>query len=352
MTKSFIDIAETLEGWQAAFSFQAFHYSPEEWLKMKWGFNAGALLDEAMDRNKLFLESQAINETLYFDPELPTRTLVIRGLKRPGSSLQMAVLGKIASADKEVAEKNAENYAREILSTFPHDFILKPSESRAEHDILAGNDLLSRNPGIVSIQRENTFVPPMRGFHYLNGFWQTGIRSNEQIWRALSRMNRTTMFNIILQPTVLLEDEKELLLEIKRKVLEGEEKPAIFLPYYPWVQNCIQRRLSPWKKFFLLQVHVACEGDVDESISRSIGSALTRDTEQTPLPGFHTTSPETPNEAAEWLEDLRLLNLTPPQRRMDDIADLDEVFSVFRLPLRPEAGLPGANFIEPSSANS
>ena len=35
-----------------------------------------------------------------------------------------------------------------------------------------------------------------------------------------------------------------------------------------------------------------------------------------------------------------------PQRRVDDIADIEEVASVFRLPLRPEAGLPGATFIE------
>jgi len=348
MTKPFIETTESHEGWQSVFSFQTFHYPAEDWLKMKWGFNAGALLDEAMDRNKLFLESQAINETLYFDTELPTRTLVIRGVKQPNNYLQMAVLGKITASSKELAEKSAESYAREIHSTFPHDFILKPAETKADHDRLAGNDLLLNNPGVVCIQRENTFIPPMRGFHYLNGFWQTGIRSNEQIWRALARMERATMFSIMLQPTVLLEDEKGLLLEIKKKVLDDvEDKPAIFLPYYPWVESCITRRLSPWKKFFLLQVHIAVEGGVDENLSRSIGSALTRDTENTPLPGFHATPPETEEEAAEWIEDLRLLILTPPQRRMDDLADLDEVFSVFRLPLRPETGLPGANFIEP-----
>jgi len=348
MTKPYIETTESHEGWQSTFSFQAFHHPIEDWLKMKWGFNAGALLEEAMDRIKLFLESQAINETLYFDNDLPTRTLVIRGLKRPNNDLQMAVLGKVAASGKELAEKSAERYAREIHSTFPHDFILKPAELIADHDRLAGNDLLSNNPGVVCIQRENTFIPPMRGFHYLNGFWQTSIRSNEQIWRALARMDRATIFSIMLQPTILLEDEKDLLLEIKKKVMdEVEDKPAIFLPYYPWVENCVQRRLSPWKKFFLLQVHIAAEGGVDENLSRSIGSALTRNTENSPLPGFHATFPETQDEAADWIQDLRLLNLTPPKRRMDDLADLDEVFSVFRLPLRPETGLPGANFIEP-----
>lgn len=349
MTKSFIETTETHEGWQSTFSFQAFHYPAEEWLKMRWGFNAGALLDEAMDRNRLFLEAQSINETLYFDTELPTRTLVIRGIKRPDAGTQMSVLGKVIASSQAQAEQGAEKYAREIFSTFPHDLRLQPTETKAAHDKMAGNDLLSKKPGIVSIQRENTFIPPMSGFHYLNGFWQTSIRANEQIWRALSNMDQASMFNIILQPTILLEDEKELLLEIKKKVLDVEEKPAIYLPYYPWVESCIKRRLSPWKKFFLLQVHVVVEKEVDENLSRSIGSALTRDTDTSPLPGFHVTYPETENEAEEWIEDLRLLSLTPPQRRMDDLADLDEAFSVFRLPLRPEAGLPGVNFIEPSS---
>jgi hypothetical protein len=31
---------------------------------------------------------------------------------------------------------------------------------------------------------------------------------------------------------------------------------------------------------------------------------------------------------------------------LDELADLDEIFSIFRFPYRPEAGLPGANFNE------
>jgi hypothetical protein len=346
----FIETNETQEGWQSTFAFQVFHRPGDEWLKMKWGFNAGALLDEALDRHKLFLESQAVNETMYFEESILERTLVIRGMNLPEKGLQMAVLGNVKAASRTQAEQNCKNYAREVSSTFAHDFILQPATTKSEYDELAGASLLSKNPKVVCIQRENTFIPPMRGFHYLNGFWQSNSRSNEQIWRALSHMDRTTMFNVILQPTILLEDEKELLLEIKKKVLDAEDKPAIFLPYYPWVESYIKRRLAPWKKFFLLQVQLAAEGEVDENLSRSIGSVFTRDTENSPLPGFHVTYPTSADEESEWLDDLRMLNLIPPQRRMDDLADLDEVFAVFRLPLRPEAGLPGANFIEPASA--
>ncbi|MBI3170839.1 MAG: hypothetical protein HYZ22_20355 [Chloroflexi bacterium] len=345
MSIPFIETTETQEGWQATFAFQVFHRPSEEWLKMKWGFNAGALLDEALDRHKLFVESQAINETMYFEESILARTLVIRGMKLPGKGLQMAVLGNVKAASQAQAEQGCKNYAREVSSTFPHDFILRPAETKPEYDGLKGSELLSKNPGVACIQRENTFIPPMRGFHYLNGFWQTGVRSHEQIWRALSRMDRTTMFNVILEPTILLEDEKELLLEIKKKVSDTEEKPPIFLPYYPWVESYIKRRLAPWKKFFLLQVQVVAEGEVDENLTRSIGSAITRDTDNAPLPGFHVTYPTSVDEHAEWLDDLCMLNLIPPQRRMDDLADIDEAFSVFRLPLRPEAGLPGADFI-------
>jgi hypothetical protein len=40
------------------------------------------------------------------------------------------------------------------------------------------------------------------------------------------------------------------------------------------------------------------------------------------------------------------LELTENSLHLDDIADLDEVFSIFRFPYRQEVGLPGANFIE------
>lgn len=349
MTLHFIETTQTSEGWQSAFAFQVFHRPAKEWKEMRWGFNTGVLLEEALDRNRLFLESQAVNETVFFEDTTPTRTLAIRGINLPGSGLQMAVLGKVTAPDKTEAEQGGQSYAREVFSTFPHDFILKPTASKPEFDRLTGNALLLNNPSVVCIQRENTFIPPMRGFHYLNGFWQASTRSNEQIWRAMFGMDKMLAFNVLLQPTILFEDEKELLLEIKKKVLDSKDKPDIFLPYYPWVESYIKRRLAPWKKFFLLQVHVIAEGTVDENIARTIGSAMTRESNDTPLPGFHVTRPNTADEETEWCEDIRLLNLIPPQRRMDDLADVEEAFSVFRLPLPHELGLPGAGFIEPSN---
>ena len=156
----------------------------------------------------------------------------------------------------------------------------------------------------------------------------------------------TVAFDLMIQPTILLEEEKELLIEIKKKVLDAEEKPEIFSPYYPWVEGYVKRRLTPWKKFFLMQTHVVTESIADENLVRAIGSAITHDTGDSSLPGFQVQQPNSAEEHTEWLEDLCNLTMILPQRRVDDIADIEEVASVFRLPLRPEAGLPGATFIE------
>jgi hypothetical protein len=349
MTLPFIETTETSEGWQSTFAFQVFHQTPEDWSKMRWGFNAAVLLDEALDRHKLFIESQTINETVYFDNTQPMRTLVLRGIFLPGIGLQMAILGKVSIAEKLLVEQGGIDFARNIYSTFPYDFILEPAKTITELNKLAGNDLLLRSAQARSIQRESAFIPPMRGFHYLNGYWNASARSNEQIWRALAGASQTILFNVMIQPTILLEEEKELLIEIKKKVLESEEKPEIFAPYYPWVEDYVKRRLAPWKKFFLMQIHVVAESNADESLVRSIGNAITRDTGDSSLPGFQVQQPNSAGEHTEWLEDLRNLTIVTPQRRVDDIADIEEVASVFRLPLRHETGLPGVNFIEPQA---
>ena len=55
MNTPYLETVQTLQGWQATFAFQVFHRPAEESLAMRWGFNAGALLDEALDRNRLFI---------------------------------------------------------------------------------------------------------------------------------------------------------------------------------------------------------------------------------------------------------------------------------------------------------
>jgi hypothetical protein len=63
------------------------------------------------------------------------------------------------------------------------------------------------------------------------------------------------------------------------------------------------------------------------------------------LPGYQARYSSS-SENRQWSENIRSLDLTGNSSRLDDLADMDEVYSIFRFPYRPEAGLPGANFNE------
>lgn len=338
------------------FAFRVFHRPAEEWLAMRWGFNASALLEEALDRYSLFIESQALSEAAFLANDRPGRALVMRGMNLPGQGLQMALLGKAASPEKPLALQAAKDYAREISSIFPHDFILQPAEEKADYEGLIGRGFLAERPQIALIQRGKTVLPPIHNHQYFTGFWQSSPRGNEQVWRALSNMQPAAMLNIILQPAILFEGEKEVLLDAKKRKPRNGQEAGIFSPYVVWADEYIERRLAPWKKFFLLQIHVLVDGIVDENLLRSIGAAITRDMNGASLPGFQIVRPNSAEEAAEWRGRIRVMDFLPPQMHITDLADLDEVFSVFRFPYRPETGLPGANFIsavkDPPAASS
>jgi hypothetical protein len=346
MNAQYFDITQTRESWHSTFAFQVFHRPAEDWSKMRWGFNAAALLEEALDRCKLFLEAQSINESLFFDKGQPIRTLALRGINIPGRGVQMALLGKVTTSSQQVEEAGV-SYARQLFSIFPQDFILQPARTQSEYDGLAGIEMLSKQPQVASIQRQNILIPPMRHQQEIPGFWRATARSNEQIWRALSNMPQMVMLNILLQPAFLFEKEKESLLEIQRTILDAEKRPNTLLPYHSWLESYIKRRLAPWKKFFLIQLHAVFENTKDDDCIHAIGSAITRDADDNSLPGFEIIHPASEAEKTEWLKNIQSLTISH-QRDLDNIVDLDEAFAVFRFPFRPESGLPGANFIEPS----
>jgi len=345
MNAPFLELTQMQDGWNATFAFQVFHRPADEWLKMRWGFNAAALLDEAIDRQKLFIESQSITEDEFRAGALPNRTLALRGINIPDTGLQIGLLGKTDAPSKEQAQQSGLRYAREIYSTFPHDFLIVPAKSQEEYRQLAGEGLLTSKASVAQIRRGLVSIFSTR-YQYLTGFWQTGIRSNEQIWRALAAMPNPAMFNIILQPSALFDNERQILAEIKKRLASTEKDPSVIAVNIPWIENCIKRRLAAWKKNFILQVHLVVEGELDDNLPRSIGSALTRDTGDLPLPGSLVTGPETETESQIWREKIRRLEIIQSSIHLDDLADLDEAFAVFRFPYRPESGLPGANFLE------
>jgi hypothetical protein len=342
MIPPFLKLTQTQEDWQAAFAFQVFHRPAEEWLKMRWGFNAGALLEEALDRYKLFIESQSINELEFQTGALQNNTLALRGIYSPESGLKMVLLGKSCASSREQAKQTAQQYAREVFSTFPHDFLLEPAKTEDAYRQLGGDQLLGRNLNVVQVQRGILSLPATNGPHYLMGVWQASPRSNEQIWRALSAMPQAVLFNILIRPSVLFAVEKHALLEMKKSISATKENEAI-TAYLPWAENYLKRRLEPWKRFFLAQIHLVGDGKM-ENLVRSVGSALTRDSNELALPGYQARYPDPGAQTQTWRENIRSLEFTEGSLHLDDIADLEEVFSIFRFPYRQEAGLPGANF--------
>src|SRR6476661_2739236 len=93
--------------WQALFACQVGIRPHQEWVKLKWGFNASALFDEALERQRVFLESQhgLRNESWTEHPN--HRTLAIRYVNHPGEGLIVTVLGKIHARTKEECIESA-----------------------------------------------------------------------------------------------------------------------------------------------------------------------------------------------------------------------------------------------------
>jgi len=351
MNAPYLETLQTREGWQATFALQIFHRPSAEWLAMRWGFNAGALLDEALDRYKLFLESQSLNETTFLANDQPAeRTLALRAINLPGQGVQMAFLGKANAPEKAIAQQAARDYAREILSTFPHDFIVQIAEEKKDHDRLFGRDFFAGNPQAAAIQRAAVPVPSLDKHPYISGVWQSSQRANEQIWRALSNTRKSTMLNITMQPSILFDGEKKMLLDAQENIAVIESngrkmEENYYSAHIMWAKSYVKRRLASWKKFFQLQLHVLADGTVDENLLRSIGSVITRDANENTLPGFQTLRPNSREDEKKWCEQILSLDFVAVPMHINDMADVDEAFAVFRLPYLPEAGLPGASFI-------
>jgi hypothetical protein len=345
MNAPFFKLSQTQEVWQAVFAYQVFHRKHEEWMKMRWGFNAQALTDEALDRYKLFIESQTVNDIEFHTGTMQNNMLALRGIHSPELGLKMVLLGKSSAAGKDQARQSAEQYAREVFSTFPHDFILVPAETEGAYHNLSGEHLLIRDLNVAQIQRGILPLSTTQGHHHLVGLWQGSSRSNEQVWRALSAMPQPALFNVLIQPSFLFPTEKHALLEIKKGISDPKQGNETISNHIPWIKNYLERRLEIWKRFFLVQVHLVADGEM-ENLIRSIGSALTRPSDKLSLPGYLARYPTSADESRRWLENIRSLDLDEDSHHLNDLADTDEVFSIFRFPYRPELGLPGANFNE------
>ncbi|RPJ24204.1 MAG: hypothetical protein EHM33_18610 [Chloroflexi bacterium] len=340
--------------WQALFACQVGIRSHQEWVKLKWGFNALALLEETLERQRLFLESQyAIRNELRMEPP-DHRTLAFRFINRPGEGLVLTVLGKIHARTKEESIENALALYRELKSTFPYDYTLAPACSRDEFLQISGWDILENSESssdLVQIKRSEIPILPERRSVFLQGFWQSNARAHEQIWRSLAVSLNPLLMNISLRSTILYPKELEKLSKSANDISEIDDhlvNEKTFLAMKHWHELYTERRLTPWKKFFYLQVHLASPGKIDENLLRIVGTSLTLGNDKQSL-GYRVAAPRT-DEQLGWRKKIRNLDVVSsasllPIPRLAEVADLDEVFAVVRFPYSPpEDGFPDMKF--------
>lgn len=349
--------------WQALFACQIGVPSHQEWVKLKWGFNASALFDETLERQKLFLESQyAIRSDLGIeDPD--HRTLAFRYINRPGEGLLVTALGKILARTQVEAEEKALAFYFELKATFPYDYTLVPARTRDEYDQIAGNDILEESgdtQNLAQIKRMEIPLHPSNGSPILQGLWQSSPRAHEQIWRFLAITTKPVIMNISIRCTVLYETEREMVLKSAKEIANfSKDAPnqITLLALKRWSEKHTERRLTPWKKFFYMQIQLASNQRIDENIFRILGTSLSLTLDGQLSPGYQVIIPRA-HEVESWLRKLRNLDfvysgsyLSTP--RLTEIADMEEVFAVMRLPyLPPENGFPDMQFVNIREENN
>jgi hypothetical protein len=342
--------------WQAQFACQLNVMSYHDWSKLKWGFNAAALFDEFIDRQKLFLESQ-YDVRHQLGSEAPNyRTLAFRYINLPGEGLLVAILGKIHGKTEEKARESALAYYNEVKSTFPYDYTLVPAQSSQDFKRISGWNILDASQGqleLAQIKRLETPLAPVRNTPFLQGLWRSGPRAHEQVWRFLASYPDPVLLNIALRCTVLYEKEREKLLKFAEEISSIHDQPLnqqTLSAMQHWNRKHVERRLVPWTKLFYLQIHLASPCNLSEDLLRSIGTSLTLNGSGEVLPGYQALLPNQ-SQTRDWPKRLKNLDTIfsdsyVPVSRLSEVADLEEVFAAIRLPYcPPENGFPNVNFI-------
>ena len=341
--------------WQAMFACQIGIKPYEERLKLKWGFSPAFLLEEALDRQKLFIESQLSNNPI--DGQSEHRTLALRCIGIPESGLRLGLVAKVLAETEEKAHLFALNYQREIEAIFPYDYTVCPATSMEDFNRISGRQILATSNNQTSVAQIRRFEQPLqtsKGAFRVIGLWQTAMRSDEQIWRALAKHPREVLLNITLCPATFLEGDRRTLLGMKQVAKSAQDKTVnepYLQNYDAWIDPYIDRYASPWNKYFYMQVHLASSLNIDEYLFRSIGSAITRDNTELATPGFQIVRPSSHNEAIDWcmhLENLEFIHLSNNLflPKLSELANLEEAHAVFRFPYPPELDLPNTVFLE------
>jgi hypothetical protein len=340
--------------WHAMFACLVQIPPYQEWARLKWGLNASWLFDEAMERQKLFLESQYGYPDEFGIEHRDYRTLAFRFINRPGVGLAVMIVGKIHARTREQARENAISYYSEIKSTLPYDYGLVPACSEHEFYRWSGNDIIDdHRSALAEIKRMEFPITQKNKSLHLQGFWRSGLHAHEQIWRSLAGSSSPLLLNISLRSTILYESERAAYLQSVDEISAVSDQPlnrVTINALKQWNQNTVERRLAPWKKFFYLQVHLISTQKLSPDLFRTVGTTLALDNKGESLPGYQVILPR-PDEIQAWRRKIKSLDIilsesSLPCPRLSEVADLEEVFEVIRLPYSPpDEGLPNLHFM-------
>jgi hypothetical protein len=331
----------------------------EKIMQSKWGFSPEAGLREARDRLKDFIESyHYADHSGIVDPP-DKRTLALRIIRDPSKpNLQIVLLGKVCADNMGEARRRALDFWMEVRSQFPTDYALKPMTDR--YEFLS----ISKHESLLNGTKQGTCIELSRFEGLLQtedvslnavGVWNSTPASNERIWRVLASSPEEVALNITLRPTMLYDDE----LQILAQITETADKAARESPNPLTRQDAellhqlYQERLKNLGYAYLAQIHVIAPNGLSGYIPRAIGSALTHHRqEHSRQLGYQMRTPGNNDESSTWLADIHWLELHPTpgfiqdarMQRLRYLVGTAEASTLFQLPFPPKGGIPGVNF--------
>lgn len=350
-----------LLSWRAIFACLIRVCSMEELESFKWGWNRGKLLEEALERQRFFIESQHFPCEPGDDVPNERRALSLRCICEPKTSkIKLVLVAKISADTIDMARQAGIQYWNEIKSVFPYDYELIPAKNRAEFKELIGWEVLKtveKQDSIVEIQRFQRVVSTGEQFFYVLGCWSPSIFANEQIWRVLAGVNRGLMLDVMLCPTVLGEEELATLKLISQTAEEIANQSEIVTvhPYAQFAARYYKNLLENLRRPYLLRVRLVAPDGVPRYVPRTIGFAFAHDNERDGVvPSFRTVSSQHSVEIKLWRDQIVWLEpdissnhvVDERFRRLHRMCDVHEAHTLFRLPYPPGPGLPGVVFAE------
>ncbi len=347
------------KGWHAQFAAAIKIRKFEELVKLKWGFDFSALLNEVIDRQRLFIESQHFPGEPREQPG-ENRTLSLRFIHDPiGHRIRPYLLIKVQAKDRDSAVDLANETWQEMTSIFPYDYILEPIQDRPAFLKATGWDWICSSSDItaqIEIDRYEGVLCTGQEMLYLLGSWKESMIGNEQVWRILAGANQLLMINILLRPVVLFDYEVGILSNIAdfAETIDKATVHPAYLPYIDFAVDNYRKMAANMRHPYLIRIHLASNAPIPDYIPRAIGHALTHTSKpELDTPDYQVVLANSSDELKKWKQ--LLLWLEPEAfsptgydarfSRLRNLVDAQEAVSLFRLPFPPEGGIPGVMFI-------